>query len=84
DAWEAGVLSRAHVRVIVDAGLPLPQERRGEFDVLAVATADGLSPARLKARLLALAESLQPTTLAERHQRGRVTRCVRVVAGEDG
>ncbi|SIR96334.1 HNH endonuclease signature motif containing protein [Microbacterium sp. RURRCA19A] len=84
DAWEAGALTRAHVRVIVDAGLPLPQERRAEFDVLAVATADGLSPGRLKARLAALAESLQSTTLTERHRRGRETRCVRVVTGEDG
>ncbi|TLF33079.1 HNH endonuclease signature motif containing protein [Microbacterium sp. 5K110] len=84
DAWEAGALTRAHVRVIVDAGLPLPSERRHEFDVLAVATADGLSPGRLKTRLAALAESLQPTTLTERHHRGRDTRCVRVVAGEDG
>ncbi|MFG6280477.1 DUF222 domain-containing protein [Microbacterium sp. S16(2024)] len=84
DAWEAGALTRAHVRVIVDAGLPLPSERRHEFDVLAVATADGLSPGRLKARLAALAESLQPTTLAERHLRGRAARCVRVVSGEDG
>ncbi|MFF8186887.1 DUF222 domain-containing protein [Microbacterium sp. NPDC016588] len=84
DAWEAGVLSRAHVQVIVDAGLPLPQDRRHEFDVLAAATADGLSPGRAKTRLLALAESLQPTTLTERHHRGRQTRCVRVVPGEDG
>ncbi|MGC0369063.1 DUF222 domain-containing protein [Microbacterium sp. SLBN-111] len=84
DTWEAGTLTRTHVRVIVDAGLPLPPERRHEFDVLAVATAEGLSPGRLKARLLALAESLQPTTLTERHQRGRETRCVRVVPGEDG
>lgn len=84
DAWEAGVLTRAHVRVIVDAGTPLPLERRHEFDVLAVATAEGLSPGRLKTRLAALAESLQPTTLTERHRRGRQTRCVRVVPGEDG
>ncbi len=84
DAWEAGALTRAHVRVIVDAGIPLPLERRHEFDVLAVATAEGLSPGRLKTRLAALAESLQPTTLTERHRRGRETRCVRVVAGEDG
>ncbi|SIS00957.1 HNH endonuclease signature motif containing protein [Microbacterium sp. RURRCA19A] len=84
DAWEAGALSRAHVRVIVDAGTPLPQDRRHEFDVLAVATADGLSPGRLKTRLLALAEALQPTTLTERHKRGRETRCVRVVPGQDG
>ena len=84
DAWEAGAVSRAHVQVIMDAGLPLPSERRHEFDVLAVATAEGLSPGRLKARLLALAESLQSTTLTERHHRGRETRCVRVVPGEDG
>ena len=84
DAWEAGVLSRAHVQVIVDAGISLPQDRRQEFDVLAVATADGLSPGRVKTRLAALVESLQPTTLTERHHRGRQTRCVRVVAGEDG
>ncbi|MBT9608022.1 HNH endonuclease signature motif containing protein [Microbacterium sp.] len=84
DAWEAGALSRAHVQVIVDAGTPLPLERRHEFDVLAVATADGLSPGRLKTRLAALAESLQPTTLTERHRRGRETRCVRVIAGENG
>ena len=84
DAWEAGALSRAHVRVIIDAGTPLPPERRHEFDVLAVATADGLSPGRLRTRLAALAESLHPTTLTERHQRGRDTRCVRVVPGENG
>ncbi|WP_396644314.1 DUF222 domain-containing protein [Microbacterium sp.] len=84
DAWEAGVLTRAHVRVIVDAGTPLPLERRHEFDVLAVATAEGLSPGRLKTRLAALTEALQPTTLTERHRRGRQTRCVRVVPGEDG
>ena len=84
DAWEAGALTGAHVRVIVDAGLPLPQDRRAEFDVLAVATAEGLSPGRLNARLAALAEALQPTTLTERHRRGRETRCVRVVPGVDG
>lgn len=84
DAWEAGALTRAHVRVIMDAGIPLPLERRHEFDVLAAATADGLSPGRLKTRLASLVESLQPTTLTERHRRGRETRCVRVVAGEDG
>lgn len=84
DAWEAGALSRSHVQVIVDAGTPLPLDRRGEFDVLAVATAEGLSPGRLKTRLAALAESLQPTTLTERHQQGRETRCVRVVPGENG
>ncbi|MDT0115483.1 DUF222 domain-containing protein [Microbacterium sp. PRF11] len=84
DAWEAGVLSRAHVQAIVDAGTPVPVDRRGEFDVLAVTTAEGLSPGRLRARLATLAERLQPATITERHQRGREERCVRVVLGENG
>ncbi|MDT0116385.1 DUF222 domain-containing protein [Microbacterium sp. PRF11] len=84
DAWEAGALSRAHVQAIVDAGTPVPVDKRAEFDVLAVATAEGLSPGRLRARLTTLAERLQPTTITERHQRGREERCVRVVRGENG
>ncbi|MDQ1124275.1 HNH endonuclease [Microbacterium trichothecenolyticum] len=83
-AWEQGVLSRAHVQAIVEIGTPLPAEGRAEFDVLAVATAEGLSPGRLRSRLAALAERLQPTTLTERHRRGRETRCVRIVTGHDG
>ena len=83
-AWEAGAISRAHVHAIVDVGLPLPLHARAEFDLLAVATAEGLSPGRLRSRLAALAERLQPTTLRERHQRGRDARCVRVVTGADG
>ncbi|MDT0117539.1 DUF222 domain-containing protein [Microbacterium sp. PRF11] len=84
DAWEAGALSRAHVQAIVDAGTPVPLDKRGEFDVLAVTTAEGLSPGRLRARLATLAERLQPTTITERHRRGREERCVRVVRGENG
>ncbi|WP_295839167.1 HNH endonuclease signature motif containing protein [uncultured Microbacterium sp.] len=84
DAWEAGALSRAHVQAIMDAGTPVPVDKRAEFDVLAVATAEGLSPGRLRARLATLAERLQPTTITERHQRGREQRCVRVVRGENG
>lgn len=83
-AWEAGVITRAHVHAIIDVGSPLPVEAREEFDLLAVATADGLSPGRLRSRLAALAERLQPTTLSERHRRGREARCVRIVSGQDG
>lgn len=83
-AWESGAIARAHVQAILDVGAPLPVEARGEFDLLAVATADGLSPGRLRSRLAALAERLQPTTLSERHRRGREARCVRVVTGQDG
>ncbi|MBT9605227.1 HNH endonuclease signature motif containing protein [Microbacterium sp.] len=83
-AWEGGAITRAHVHAIVDVGSPLPADARGEFDLLAVATAEGLSPGRLRSRLAALAERLYPTTLTERHQRGRDARCVRIVPGLDG
>ena len=83
-AWEAGAITRAHVNAIVDIGAPLPVQARGEFDLLAVATAAGLSPGRLRSRLAVLAERLHPTTITERHHRGRDTRCVRIVTGQDG
>ncbi|BAJ76300.1 hypothetical protein MTES_3336 [Microbacterium testaceum StLB037] len=83
-AWEQGAITRAHVHAILEIGAPLPVEVRAEFDALAVATAEGLSPGRLRTCLAVLAETLQPTTITERHQRGRDTRCVRVVTGQDG
>ncbi len=58
DAWEAGALTRAHVRIVLDAGAALPEERRPEFDTLAVGLAAQLSPGRLRSRLTALAEKL--------------------------
>ncbi|WP_144784140.1 HNH endonuclease signature motif containing protein [Microbacterium sp. BH-3-3-3] len=83
-AWESGTLTRTHVNTILDVGSPLPVEVREQFDALAVSTAEGLSPGRLRSRLAALAERLHPTTLTERHRRGRDTRCVRIVTGPDG
>lgn len=83
-AWEAGAITRAHVHAILDIGAPLPVDARGEFDLLAVTTAESLSPGRLRSRLAILAERLHPTTITERHHRGRDTRCVRIVTGEDG
>lgn len=83
-AWEDGALSRLHVRAIVDAGVLLPVAARGEFDARAVEEAVTTSPGRLRARVAALAERLQPTTLTERHRAGRERRMVRVIPGRDG
>lgn len=83
-AWEAGTISRTHAYVIADIGQALPAAVRAELDQLAVTHAPGLSPGRLRSRLAVLAERLHPTTLTERHQRGRDTRCVRIVTGVDG
>uniref|UniRef100_UPI0010A7EEF6 HNH endonuclease signature motif containing protein n=1 Tax=Microbacterium hydrothermale TaxID=857427 RepID=UPI0010A7EEF6 len=83
-AWESGQISRTHAHVIADIGADLPHDKRGDLDRLAIDHAPGLSPGRLRSRLAVLAERLHPTTLTERHQRGRDTRCVRVVPGVDG
>lgn len=83
-AWEAGTISRTHAHVIADIGAEVPLDRRAELDQLAVTYAPGLSPGRLRSRLAVSAERLHPTTLTERHQRGRDTRCVRIVTGVDG
>ncbi|MFF7682224.1 DUF222 domain-containing protein [Microbacterium sp. NPDC007973] len=83
-AWEAGLLSRTHAHVIADIGGEIPPDTRSELDRLAVALAPGLSPGRLRSRLAVLAERLHPTTLTERHARGRETRGVRVVTGDAG
>ncbi|SDO29100.1 HNH endonuclease [Microbacterium sp. ru370.1] len=83
-AWEAGTISRTHAHVIADVGQALPGAVRADLDQLAVTHAPGLSPGRLRSRLAVLAERLHPTTLTERHQRGRDTRCVRIVTGVDG
>lgn len=83
-AWEAGALTRSHVHAIIDVGSPLPEDARSEFDLLAVATAAQHSPGRLRSRLAILAERLHPTTITERRQRGRDTRCVRIATGQDG
>ena len=83
-AWESGQISRTHAHVIADIGADLPHDERGDLDRLAIDHAPGLSPGRLRSRLSVLAEWLHPTTLTERHQRGRDTRCVRVPPGVDG
>lgn len=56
------------MQAILEVGTPLPTEVRADLDALAVATAAGLSPGRLRSRLAVLAEKLYPTTIAERHQ----------------
>ncbi|MFF0909511.1 DUF222 domain-containing protein [Microbacterium enclense] len=84
DAREAGTISRAHVRQILEAGAHLPSRARPAFDVVAAAIARTGSPARARARILAAAEAAHPRTITERHRDARETRAVRVVPGADG
>nr|WP_278103783.1 HNH endonuclease signature motif containing protein [Microbacterium proteolyticum] len=84
-AWEAGAVSRRHVRVIAEVGMQLPAEKRVEFDALAAALAGEVSsPGRLKSRLTIASEALQPRTITERHRAAREGRCVRIVPGVEG
>lgn len=84
-AWASAAISRRHVRVIADAGIDLPLDRRGEFDRVAVAlAAEVSSPGRLKSRLGTAVQRLHPRTVTERHRAARGARCVRLVPGADG
>jgi hypothetical protein len=84
-AWDAGLITRRHVRVIADAGAELPQGARAEFDRVAVAlAAEVSSPGRLKNRLSIAAQGLHPRTVTERHRAARQLRCIRVIPGADG
>ncbi|TQJ30688.1 HNH endonuclease signature motif containing protein [Microbacterium sp. SLBN-146] len=84
DAWEAGAITRGHVRVIVEAGAPLPPEARPGFEGEALRRCEAETPGRVQGELRLLAERLHPRTLAERHVEARETRGVRVVPVGDG
>ncbi|MFT4211612.1 MAG: DUF222 domain-containing protein [Microbacterium sp.] len=76
-AWEAGRITRGHVYVITDLGLPLPDEALPRFEQTAVARCEQEVPGRVRAGLAILAERLHPRTLGERHRAAREGRCVR-------
>src|SRR5690349_19704240 len=78
DAWEAGAITRGHVRVITEAGAALPPEARAGFEQEALRRCEVETPGRVQGELRLLAERLHPRTLAERHMEARETRAVRV------
>lgn len=84
DAWEAGVITRSHVRVITETGGILPVERRSEFESEALQRCGQDTAGRVRGALELLAERLHPRTLAERHRDARLRRQVRVLPGADG
>lgn len=78
-AWERAEITRAHVRVITDAGTPLPFDVRPAFDERAAALAAQDTPNRVKAQVELLAARMHPRTLTERHDHAKQSRDVRVV-----
>ncbi|MDD7962977.1 HNH endonuclease signature motif containing protein [Microbacterium thalli] len=84
EAWEAGRITRGHVRVIQDTGCVVPADVRGEFERAAIERCVGETPNRVRDALVHLAERLHPRSFTERHEAAAAGRCVRVQAGRDG
>lgn len=80
-----GTLSRAHVQVIADEGLRIGDDaQRAEYERVALEVAPYLTTGRLRAAAKAIAETLMPTTIAERHDEARSRRKVVVRDADDG
>lgn len=83
-AWEAGTITRGHIRVIVEAGSVVPPARRAEFERAAIERCRVDTPNRVRAGLEILAERLAERSFTERHRAACTTRSVRVAPGRDG
>lgn len=90
-ALDAGVISLAHARVIVDAGAvigtddaPEPRERRAGYEAQAIEAASAETPNRLRPIARRLAEAWAEKSVDERHRDAVRERRVIVIDGEDG
>lgn len=66
--WEAGVLTRGHVRVIVEAGAVVPAEHRAEFERQAIERCQVDTPNRVRPGWEILAERTADRSFTERHR----------------
>ena len=85
ESWQAGRVSRAHVKVIVDTGAELadPGARESyERDVLDYA--ETTSPARVRSYAEQVAENLNPRSIQERHDDALLDRRIWVEDLRDG
>ncbi|MEV8368161.1 DUF222 domain-containing protein [Microbacterium sp. NPDC064584] len=83
-AWQDGLITRAHVRAIVDTGVVLPPEYRAEFEATALRECEIDTAGRVRTRLELIAENMHPRTLAERHDDAREQRAVKIMTLADG
>ncbi|SDG31843.1 HNH endonuclease signature motif containing protein [Microbacterium sp. 77mftsu3.1] len=83
-AWELGRITRAHVRVITDAGANLPGDVRPMFEAIAVERCRHDTPNRVRAEIEILAHRMHPRSFTDRHQDAAARRSVRIVPGQDG
>ncbi|WP_060915361.1 HNH endonuclease signature motif containing protein [Microbacterium oleivorans] len=83
-AWEAGMITRGHVDVIVDAGADLPADVRLAFEAVAIQRCRRDTPNRVRAEIEILALQMHPRSFTERHQDAAAHRAVRLIPGRDG
>ncbi|MDZ8200968.1 DUF222 domain-containing protein [Microbacterium sp. SSW1-59] len=85
EAWHAGRVSRAHVKVIVDTGTELTErEARESYEHDVLAYAEKTSPARVRSYAEQVAEKLDPKSMQERHDDALLDRRVWVEDLRDG
>lgn len=84
DAWEAGQITQAHVRVISESGGSLPAHTRAEFEQYALVRCEEDTAGRVRAGVQMIAERLHPRTLTERHRDAADKRAVTVQPLDDG
>ncbi|APZ34593.1 HNH endonuclease [Microbacterium aurum] len=83
-AWEAGRITRGHVRAIVDAGTVVPVSRRGEYEAAAIERCLHDTPNRVRPGLEILAERTAERSFTDRHRDAATGRKVRLIPGRDG
>ncbi|MDZ8201286.1 DUF222 domain-containing protein [Microbacterium sp. SSW1-59] len=84
-AWHEGRVSRAHVRVVVEAGADLDDEHaRVAFEQDVLDYAETTSPNRLRSYAEQVAESVNPRSMQERHDAAVLDRRVWVEDLRDG
>lgn len=84
DAWESGVITRGHVRVITETGGVIPPGDRAAFEAIAIQRCADQTPGRVADELRLLAQQLHPRSLQERHDDAREGRRVTVAPLTDG
>lgn len=84
-ALAEGRISRAHVMVILEAGVGIEDaEARARFEQAALDVAEVESAGRLRSIVTSIAEQVHPMSLAERHREARKTRAVHLRDMRDG
>ncbi|MDQ3715344.1 MAG: 13E12 repeat family protein, partial [Actinomycetota bacterium] len=84
DAWEQGRICHARARALSEATTRLSAEDAAFVEAFLLTEAETLSPARLKAKATALADSLDPREIVDRHNDAADGRKVIREPREDG